>query len=326
MKKTLLKDIAEKLGVSISQASRALNDREHVAPELRRKAVQLAKSMNYRNMSWKHRKRIAVLVNSFSDFNIALFNEIRKEARKIRCDIAIIPIENINQLNDQIYDGAFIISCSSVQVYWNEKFRIPLVVINHYGDPIECISSIFPDADQEVRTAMEHLIALGHRKIARIRFRGTFSTQQEQQRGVKELCRIAEKYQLRDPIRNVCVRNYDEGIREVLDLADRGYTAFLVVMSDWTPKLLQSLRETGRKVPRDISLITYECELSASQDPPLTTLQYDYARIVRIAFNQLFREMKNTRDYSQIMVPCKLILRSSTAELKQTTSRNRSGI
>lgn len=317
MKKTLLKDIAEKLGVSVSQASRALNGREYVAPELRRKAVQLAKSMNYRNMSWKHRKRIAVLINSFSNFNIDLLNEIRKEAQKIRCDIAIIPIENINQLSEQVYDGAFIISCSSVQVRWNEKFRIPLVVINHYGDPVECISSIFPDADQEIRTAMEHLIALGHRKIARIRFRGTYSTEREQQRGVEELCRIAEKYQLQNSIKNVCVRNYDEGIRKVLELSKLGYTAFLVVMSDWTPKLLQSLREIGKEVPRDISLITYEYNLSASQNPPLTTLQYDYAQIVKTAFDRLFREMKNTRDCSQIMVPCKLIQRASTARLKQ---------
>ena len=317
MKKTLLKDIAGKLGVSVSQASRALNDREYVAPELRRKAVQLAKSMNYRNLSWKHRKRIAVLVNSFSNFNVDLLNEIRKEAQKIRCDIAIIPIENINQLSDQVYDGAFIISCSAVQVRWNEKFKIPLVVINHYGDPVECISSIFPDADQEIRMAMEHFIALGHRKIARIRFRGTYSTDREQQRGVEELCRIAERHQLQNSIRNVCVRNYDEGIRKVLELSNLGYTAFLVVMSDWTPKLLQSLREIGKEVPRDISLITYECNLSANQNPPLTTLQYDYARIVKTAFDQLFKEMKNTRDYSQIMVPCKLVMRDSTAELKQ---------
>ena len=65
MKKILLKDIAEKLGVSVSQVSRALNNREYVAPEIRNQALQLAKQMNYRNASWRHKKNIAVLVSNF---------------------------------------------------------------------------------------------------------------------------------------------------------------------------------------------------------------------------------------------------------------------
>lgn len=313
MKKILLKDIAEKLGVSVSQASRALNDREYVAPELRRKAVQLAKSLNYRNMSWKHRKRIAVIINSFSDFNINLLTEIRALAQKKQCDTAIIPIENINQLNDQIFDGAFIISCSAFQVKWNEKFRIPLVVINHYGDITENISEIFPDADQEIRVALEHFIRLGHRRIARIRFQGTYSTEREQQRGVNELIRISGKHGLEEPVINVCVSDFDEMIKKVLELSEEGCTAFLLVMSDYAPYLLKALYETGKRIPEDISVITYECGLSALQTPPLTTLQYDYCRIVEAAFEQLFKEMKEEPEYSRIMVPGKLILRASTA-------------
>lgn len=283
-------------------------------PELRSSAIRLAKSMNYRNMSWKHRKRIAVLINSFSNFNTNLLKEIRNEARNSGYDIAIIPIENISQLNDQVYDGAFIISCSSDQVFWSEKFRIPLVVINHYGNPMENISNILPDADQEIRAAMEHFIALGHRKIARIRFRGKFSTEREQQRGIKELYRIAEDYQMQNSIANLCADDFQDEIAKVLELADQGYTAFLVVMSDWIPQLLKSIRETGRDVPRDISLIAYECSLSAWQTPPVTTLQFDYPLIARTAFEQLFKRKKNRKDF-QIAIPCKLILRASTAPL-----------
>ena len=296
--------------------NRGFDNGDYVTPELRCSAVQLAKSMNYRNMSWKHRKRIAVLINSFVEFNVNLLKKIRIEALNYGCDIAIIPFEDISLLNDQIFDGAFIISCSSDQIRWNEKFRIPLVVINNYGNPMENISTILPDADQEIRIAMEHFISLGHRKIARIRFRSETTTERGLQRGVKELRRIARDHQLQDPVVNLVADDFPDEIAKVLELADQGYTAFLVVMSAWIPQLLKAIRETGREVPRDISLIAYECSISAWQNPPVTTIDYDYPQIVKTAFEQLFKGKKSQKDFL-ITIPCKLIQRESTAPVQK---------
>lgn len=312
MKKTLQKTIAERLGVSISQVSRALNHREHVSDEIRTQVLRLAKELNYHNASWRHKRNLAVLVSHFSDFNVHLLNRILIEARANNCSVSIMHYQDIDLLNDQMFDGAFSISHDPVQLKWCEKFRMPLVVLNQFGDPVERISSVFPDADHEVRTAVEHFIALGHRKIARIRFRAKRSTARELQRGVSELFRVAELHGIRDQVRNLCLDDFEEEIRSVVRLIGEGYTAFLVVMSDWTPRLIHAIRQTGREIPDDISLITYEYEGSAYQNPPLTTLQYDYESLIKAAFEQLFKEIAGEKETPQIQIPCKLNIRNST--------------
>lgn len=312
MKKTLQRDIAEKLGVSISQVSRALNHREHVSDDIRIQALRLAKELNYHNASWRHKRNLAVVVSHFSDFNSHLLNRILIEARANDCSVSIVPCQDIDLLNDQMFDGAFSISQDSAQLKWCEKFRMPLVVLNQFGDPVERISAVFPDADHEVRTAVEHFISLGHRKIARIRFRGRRATQRELLRGVGELHRVAGAHGIRDQVCSLCLNDFEQGIDSVIRLIGEGYTAFLVVMSDWAPRLLHAIRQTGREVPDDISLITYEYEGSAYQNPPLTTLQYDYEKLVKTAFEQLFREIAGEKDIPQIQIPCKLNIRNST--------------
>ena len=105
MKKILLKDLAEELGISISQVSRALNQKADVSPHIRAKAVELARKMNYRNYSVRHRKTIAVILGWFSDFYDAILNEILKQSRKRGCRIVVIPYQHIELLNDQLFDG-----------------------------------------------------------------------------------------------------------------------------------------------------------------------------------------------------------------------------
>lgn len=314
MKKILLKDLAEELGISISQVSRALNQKADVAPEIRARALELARKRNYRNFSGKHRKAIAVILPRFNEFYGAILNEILIQGKKRGWKIVIIPSQNIELLNDQLFDGALMISGEPIAMKWHERYNIPLVVINNFGSALNRICSVFPDADGEVRAAMEHFIALGHTRIARIRGHGSNATEQELQRGLDELYRIADLHGIRDSVRNCCGATLDEKIRHVLALIREGFTAFLVVISDEAPILLDAIRKSGKRVPEEISIITYESPpVSAFQTPPLTTLEFNYPRLVSCALQQLGFEMNGKESASQILVPVRMNLRGSTA-------------
>ena len=316
MKKTLLKDIAETLGLSISQVSRALNHQEYVSAETRNQVMRLAKKMKYRNLSFRHRKKFAVLANTFCDFNVHILNQILLESERMKFSFSVIPFGNLDQLNDQFFDGAVLISQNPEQTKCCEKFKMPLVVINQYGSPLENIASVFPDADHEVRTAMTHFIKLGHKKIARIHPEAKKLTKKELARGTDEFYRIAEENGIRDQVRSLCMEHSEDAVfKKVLQLADEGFTAFLVVISDWTPRLLQAIRKRGLRIPEDISVITYEYDNSAYQEPPLTTIEYNYEQLVRKAIEQLKKEIAGKKIVPEIQISCKLNIRNSTAAL-----------
>ena len=86
-----------------------------------------------------------------------------------------------------------------------------------------------------------------------------------------------------------------------------------MILSDESPILLDAIRKCGRRVPEDVSLVTYESRgVSAFQNPPLTTLEYDYARLVSSALLELDHAMNGKETKSRIIVPGKLNVRGST--------------
>lgn len=106
VRKTTLRDIAANLGISISQASRALNRKPDVAPEIREKVLALAKKLNYRNTSGKHVKTIGVLVPWFQYSFDAFVDEIITQTRQRKLHMIIFPRNDVPALDSQLIDGA----------------------------------------------------------------------------------------------------------------------------------------------------------------------------------------------------------------------------
>ena len=314
MKKTLLKDIAEKLGISNAQVSRALNHQKYVSSETKKQVLRLAKKMKYRNLSNRHRKRIAVLSSGLCDFTVHILRQFLGESKRMKFSFHFIPLTDLKKLNEQFFDGAVLISTNSGETKWYEKFKIPLVVINHWGNPFENIASVFPDADHEVRTAMTHFLKLGHKKIARIHFVAKKPDKKNLAREFNEFSRFAEQNGILDQCCDVYVeKSEDAVIEKVLTLADEGFTAFLVIVSDLAPRLLHAIRQSGRRVPEDISIITYEDSNSAYLTPPLTTIEYNYEQLVRKTIEQLKTEIAGKQIIPELQIPCRLNIRGSTA-------------
>ncbi len=310
IRKTTLRDIAMNLGISISQASRALNRKPDVAPELREKVLALAKKLNYRNTSGKHTKTIGVLVPWFQFSFDAFVDEIIAQTRQRKLHMIIFPRNDVPALDSQLIDGALAIG-ERISSEWGRQHNIPLVVINNFGWVLDNVSSVMPDADGESRQALEHLIALGHRKIARLR--GPVSTDRERNRGLDEFYRIAGQYGIRESVRNICASSPEEMEMHLRTLLEEGFTAFILIPIEWISRCTKTIRDCGREIPRDVSLIVYEEDaVTPFQSPPLTAFAIDYSELVRNALDQLLLEINGEKGESQIVVPTRLILREST--------------
>ncbi len=310
VRKTTLRDIAANLGISISQASRALNRKPDVAPEIREKVLALAKKLNYRNTSGKHVKTIGVLVPWFQYSFDAFVDEIITQTRQRKLHMIIFPRNDVPALDSQLIDGALAVG-ERISSEWGRQHNIPLVVINNFGWVLDHVNSVVPDADGESRQALEHLVALGHRKIARLR--GPVATDRERNRGLDAFYRAAELYGIRESVRNICANTPEEMETYLRSLLDEGFTAFILIPIEWISRCTKTIRDCGREIPRDVSLIVYEEDaVTPFQSPPLTAFAINYAELVRNALDQLLLEINGEKGESQIVVPTRLILRDST--------------
>ena len=317
VRKTTLRDIAANLGISISQASRALNRKPDVAPELREKVLALAKKLNYRNTSGKHVKTIGVLVPWFQYSFDAFVDEIITQTRQRKLHMIIFPRNDVPALDSQLIDGALAVG-ERISSEWGRQHNIPLVVINNFGWVLDHVNSVVPDADGESRQELEHLVALGHRKIARLR--GPVATDRERNRGLDAFYRAAELYGIRESVRNICANTPEEMEMHLRSLLDEGFTAFILIPIEWISRCTKTIRDCGREIPRDVSLIVYEEDaVTPVQSPPLTAFAINYAELVRNALDQLLLEINGEKGESQIVVPTRLILRDSTGPCPSAT-------
>ena len=76
---------------------------------------------------------------------------------------------------------------------------------------------------------------------------------------------------------------------------------------------LQALRDAGRRVPSDVSVIGFDdFEISRYSDPPLTTVRQPIVDIGRTMASQMLGLVNDRRDVPQeVVLPTELVVRES---------------
>ncbi|MDR0931982.1 MAG: LacI family transcriptional regulator [Victivallales bacterium] len=308
--KVLLKDLAAAEGISLSQVSRALRQQSGVAPEIRERLLKRAREMNYRNCSSHHVNKIAVLYDGLSNF-ISLVSLLEREVAAKGWKMFAVSCDNVEVLSELFADGIFFLGYNKLSSKLPDIIKSSAVVaINDYPDTLEHIGSVLPDADGESEIALQHLFSLGHRKIARLRLESPGESLRWENRGLKRFYEVAEEYGIRDSV--IYERYREDSIDECIgNLLKSGITAIIDVNHE-PAHLLYTLRKYGKRIPEDISLITYENpNQSRWQHPTLTTLAFDTEAIVRNAIRLMGASLRQ-QDVESVIIPTKLIIREST--------------
>ena len=195
------------------------------------------------------------------------------------------------------------------------KSRIPLVVIDPLSLPRRDIASIGTTNFSGGLTATQHLISLGHRRIA---YLGAASDVVFNQARVHGYRAALEAAGLRVPEGYVLSGEYDyeagvAGGSFLLGLPERP-TAVFAATDESAAGLIEAARSLGLRVPEDLSIVGFDdAPVARLLSPPLTTVRQPLHEMGRLALKTALRLAAGEKlDSHHVELATELIVRSST--------------
>ncbi len=178
-----LSDVARRSGVSAATASRALNGREGVNPEVRERVSIVAKAMGYRpnraaqNLAGGRSSVIGLVVGNtellYDVYGVSMLQAVATAADQHDEGLMLVldskkPTEAVNNLiSDGLIDGV-LISAVAIGEGWIEELldaKVPTILIGSHPTRSD-VPVIDVDNRDAAFLAVSHLLDRGHRRIA----------------------------------------------------------------------------------------------------------------------------------------------------------------
>lgn len=330
-----IRDIAKLAGVSSVTVSRVLN-RDHtlsVSDETRQRILSIAEELNYQT---PRNRRAASIKESpetaeLSSIKIGIvmfltedqeevdhyFHSIRQGIEKecmasgIRtADIFRMSLYANPDMNFGDVDGIIFID-SSYNFDVQKVKSIKNVVFVDYAPDVEHFDSVVIDFERVATLALDHLFALGHTKVGYIGGDRTYGKDQRQlyfERYMKDKGLLNPEH--------VYIGGWwtPEGNRLMKEAIQKGDlpTAFFVGNDALAIGAMHAVKEAGLSVPEDVAIVGFnDFDIAEYMNPPLTTIRIQPEMMGRMAVKLLIDQIKGRDTPVQVVVPTKLIVRSS---------------
>ena len=328
-------DLAEHAGVSAMTVSRALSGNGYVAKSTREKVLAAAEVLGYvPNISAKVLKRtrtnvLGMLVTELRSPHIAqVISAVSAATQRAGQDLFICltaadptgqsPMA-IKHLMSGICDGLIMALPKMPQATLEmiERSGLPAVLLD-YAKGSTQMAVVRGDNYDSSRAAVEHLLGLGHRRIAFLAGSGFTGQSPERERGYADALRDAGIDI--DPTL-IAQGEFHQGCgfeRSMALLAlPRPPTAVFAANDEMALGVMDAARASGLRVPDDLSIIGFDDIPTASlMQPGLTTIRQATDDIADAAVRTLMRQIDTrTMSSERIEFPSRLIVRGSTGPL-----------
>ena len=361
MAKLTIRDIAALSGLSKSTVSLVLNNSPKVDPATRRHVLAVIRRHNYvpsfaaTALAKGSTRLIGMIVPGLSWHMVASINiGVAAVTERTGFDIILYTATNdrdYGPLIDRILTSSM---SSGLLVVSHEQPLEPLVQLHEDGMPVVLVNtigaevalpSVTADNYEGALTAMDHLLQLGHERIACLQGRMEYRCCQDRYRGYLDALRSAGIQpdpeltkpgdfvpdQIRSRSRELFAMPADE--RPTAVFAHSDVTAYAV---------MTAASEAGLRVPEDVSVIGFDDIESAAQiRPPLTTIQQPFVEMGKRAADLLLtairandenanHENENSGELNRervspdpvrLSMPTSLIVRASCGPVPVTRSR-----
>lgn len=342
-----LKFLAEHLGLSATTVSLVLNKSARassIPQHTKERVLEAARTFNYRPnffaraLTNKQSFTVAVVVPEISEgYGASILAAIeRRLAREGYFHFVATHawsaelIEEMPRLLMQRGAEGFIL------VNMPLEHSLPVPVVNIGGRKrLKNVTNILLDNHRAGQLALEHLVQLGHRRIAFFKGHPGSADTEDRWRGIHE---AASKLGVEiDPALTVQLKRHsfpppppipEEGYMYAQKLLAKklDFTALFAFNDISAIGAMGAFRDAGLRVPEDVSIIGFDdIQAAAFMNPPLTTMHQPLHRMGDLAAKTLLARIRGgPSDAEEIFVNAELMVRESTGAPKRNkTARTR---
>ena len=318
-----MSDVAARAGVSVATVSKVVNGRYGVAKETIDLVNAVIDELGYvGNLSASslrsHRTNVlGILVASFEPYSAELIKGCAISTRTTEYELLAHAggetqgweRRSIARMGGTLIDGAVVVTPTVM----DPNNVVPVVAIDpHYGP--NYVPTIDADSYGGAVSAIEHLLGLGHRRIAFIGGREELDSSREREKGFRDAM-AAAGVEVDESI--VTESRYDPDIatqkaRELLEREDRP-TAIFCANDVTAMRATRVAHDLGLEVPGDVSIIGFDDIPEASlNNPPLTTVRQPLGEMGREAMAMLLDLLAGRDREQHLRMRTELVVRSST--------------
>ncbi|WP_371018290.1 LacI family DNA-binding transcriptional regulator [Pseudalkalibacillus sp. JSM 102089] len=331
-----IKDVAKKAGVSTATVSAVVNKTKFVSEDLERKVVKAIDDLHYRpnriarSLKRKQSKLIGVTVTEITNpFYPLMLRGLEQTAINAGYNVLLSTTEDnedreyqvIESMIEQGIDGLILATVDNVDskvLDLLEKEDIKYVLINRA--PREFNGSLVCANSYEVGcVATDHLIQLGHKKIAFMG--GERQNSLERERGFKDRM-TANGLPIESGWLLQGGYNSEDARLRTLELIRNGElpTALFAANDTMAFGIAKAFLEEGYRIPDDVSIIGSD-NIPFSEDfrIPLTTVDVQKLNIGKFGCESILKQIeeKDNFKHEQLMLKPELIVRDSTGQSRE---------
>lgn len=327
-----IKEVANRAGVSVATISRVLNHPESVAPATRKRIEAVMESLDYtpnwfaRGLKLNRTGTIALMVPEILDQGyMEIAKGVEDVARQKDQNIILATTEEdrnrelktIESFIERKIDGLIIVSSAltkkDLTLFRNQK--MPVVFISKNPE-LTGVNGVLTNYREAAAEAVNHLIEIGHRRIALIRGTKPFNENKEKLDGYHQA------------MENAGLDHSDGLIMEEENTIEGGFLAMSRLLSEGRPLdgvfvtsdnmaigAMDKIKQMGMRVPEDIAVVGFDnLKISGYVEPKLTTVAKPMYRMGLVAarlLTDIIEEDRPEAEPQEILIQSKLKIRKS---------------
>lgn len=328
-----MRDVAKHAGVSVATVSHVINDTRYVSPELRQRVLDAIEALDYRpnRLAQALSKRsIPLLALIVPDISNPYWSHVARAVQDLtdEHDYSVIVCSTDGLLKREVrflrslsgwISGLIVHPYQVTHEHVNRHMgaAVPVVILGDFLTVQRHSPNwdyVGGDNQGGAQAAVEHLIGLGHGRIAFIQGPSGTPTGAKRLAGFRRAIELAGH-----PVDEDLLIPGDytrdagrKGIATLLDM-ERPPTAVFCANDLIALGALETARLRGHRVPQDISIAGFDdIDDAARTSPPLTTVRQPPRRLGVVAAETLIERLTGRTEPRRVSLEFTLVVREST--------------